>query len=499
MRALIMISVVLFGLLALNTEAFMVRGLIPRHQRMYATRLLSANKKGAKLFGMGVFNLHNVSEIQADATTHPPSTSIVNAGLTSVGAGAGGNGTAEPPHHHSEDDNNNDDNVMSQFSSKKSVPVVSGLGLGQSFDVVTKLATTASSLAPTDSSSSSHSRTKTDWEQMRDAHEKIDTIQRKVDALEKALGDPKTLKGGRDASSSKYLSAKDKKLQAQTEMDDFMKSLKMQQMSLSPQNVERCAMLVFFGLGSIIGSSIFHRFWLLGGLVGSWWASDAVNRDTKYGLLARRVGVQIAQLIRDLQERWNYLVIYYETGRLAYASQKRWEKIDKRFKIDERFQEFKKLAMKRATQLNNEAGIKETFTDIWSATKKVGREAATEAAKIDSRYAVTANLRDFTKGLYLMTGSRLGSWLDDVREVGSGGAVRRGSRWGQRGGRNRGAYYSDVNPWHPTWLLGPENKDVVRERRAVRERRMRENARNRKRYENEQGAGGLFGGGLFGP
>jgi hypothetical protein len=33
------------------------------------------------------------------------------------------------------------------------------------------------------------------------------------------------------------------------------------------------------------------------------------------GMLARRVGVQVAQLIRDLQEKYNQFVIFYRTGK----------------------------------------------------------------------------------------------------------------------------------------------------------------------------------------
>ena len=36
--------------------------------------------------------------------------------------------------------------------------------------------------------------------------------------------------------------------------------------------------------------------------------------DNIGGMLARRVGVQVAQLIRDVQEKYNQFVIFYRTG-----------------------------------------------------------------------------------------------------------------------------------------------------------------------------------------
>ena len=38
------------------------------------------------------------------------------------------------------------------------------------------------------------------------------------------------------------------------------------------------------------------------------------------GMLARRVGVQVAQLIRDIQEKYNQFVIFYRTGSYTVSS-----------------------------------------------------------------------------------------------------------------------------------------------------------------------------------
>lgn len=349
---------------------------------------------------------------------------------------------------------------------RRSTPSVPGLGLGQSFDVVSKLPSTATLV----STVSQSTRSKTQAEQLKEAQNTIDIILRKVDKLEKALAD-----GRKD-----IITYPSKRAKAESELDDFMNSLKMKQIALNPQNVERCSMFVFFVLGGIIGTSIFHRFWLLGGLVGSWWASDAVNRDTKYGLIARRAGVRVAQFIRDLQERWNYVVVYYETGRLAYASQKRWEKIDKRFKIDERFKEFKKLAMSRATQLNSKVGMKETLQDVWAATKNIGAGAA----KIDTKYGVTEGVRDFSKGLYLIAGSRVGSWLDDVRQVGSsGGASSSSSSYSL----SYSAPSQSVNPWLPAWMTGSGSmSDADRIRKDRDRKRNLELAALRRKRERDR-------------
>ena len=130
---------------------------------------------------------------------------------------------------------------------------------------------------------------------------------------------------------------------ASRELDAFMTSLKMKQIPLNKENVQRCAVFTCFIVGCAVMASVYHRLWLLGGIFAAWWSADAVHSDTRIGQLVRRLGVLTTQFIRDRQEQWNYVVIYYETGRLAYASRKRWEKFDKQFHIDERFTAFKKV------------------------------------------------------------------------------------------------------------------------------------------------------------
>ena len=66
------------------------------------------------------------------------------------------------------------------------------------------------------------------------------------------------------------------------------------------------------------------------------------------GMVARRVGVEVAAVIRDIQEKYNQFVIFYQTGKLAYHSSKIWEQYDSRFAITQRTEEMKRRAMKRA-------------------------------------------------------------------------------------------------------------------------------------------------------
>lgn len=97
------------------------------------------------------------------------------------------------------------------------------------------------------------------------------------------------------------------------------------QIALNSRTVELSAIVSFFFIGTLIGASLLDRLWLLGGISMAYWASGAVNRDTRGGLLARRVGVQVVQFIRDWQEKYNQLVIFYQTGQLAYTTSKIWE------------------------------------------------------------------------------------------------------------------------------------------------------------------------------
>ena len=132
----------------------------------------------------------------------------------------------------------------------------------------------------------------------------------------------------------------------------------------------------------------------------------------------------------------------------------------------------KKLAMRRASQLNSDAGLKATLNDLWESTGVV----RANVNKLDKKYGLSRNIRDFSRGLYLITNQSLGKWLDEVRKVGR--SVGGGSA--NAPAKKRSVYLTNaINPWFPTWLLGPQSQynppyRRIRHRNAIsREKAMR--------------------------
>ena len=68
------------------------------------------------------------------------------------------------------------------------------------------------------------------------------------------------------------------------------------------RNIEICSIFGFFFIGIIIGWSLLDRLWLIGGITGAIWSANVVNGSSRNGILARRIGANIALFIRDLQE-----------------------------------------------------------------------------------------------------------------------------------------------------------------------------------------------------
>ena len=86
--------------------------------------------------------------------------------------------------------------------------------------------------------------------------------------------------------------------------------------------------------------------------------------------MTRRLGAKVAQLIRDIQEKYNQAYIFYRTGKLAYVSSKTWEKYDNQFSITQRMNKLKKLAMERAVEFNStfsssSAVLLDQAADFW--------------------------------------------------------------------------------------------------------------------------------------
>lgn len=183
---------------------------------------------------------------------------------------------------------------------------------------------------------------------------------------------------------------------AKTSVGNFVDSLAAGTIELNPKTIEVFSMISFFLIGSIIGTSLLDRLWLLGGIIGAWWASGAIYRDTRGGLLARRIGVQVTQLVRDIQEKYNQAIIFYRTGKLAYTSKKIWDQFDEQYAVQKRVDEFKRLAMKRATEFNTafqEYHMYDQVTDAWNAMLSVPNSAA----KIDEEYKISSSLNTLGK------------------------------------------------------------------------------------------------------
>eukprot|EP01041_Mallomonas_annulata_P003278 gene3278-6490_t len=200
-----------------------------------------------------------------------------------------------------------------------------------------------------------------------------------------------------------------------TPVEHLLNSLTANTFAINPKNVEVCSIISFFFIGIIVGASLLDRLWLLGGIVASLWASGAVNRDTRGGAIARRVGVESAQVIRELQEKYNQLIVFYRTGQLAYLSSKTWDQYDQYFGLTKNIDMWKKIAIERATEFNSafkEYKFVDQMNDMWNVLMK----APFEAKRIDEEYGVTESIYSFTRGFVSSTKDFLFNMVDRGRE-----------------------------------------------------------------------------------
>jgi len=208
---------------------------------------------------------------------------------------------------------------------------------------------------------------------------------------------------------------------------DSLGGLAANTITINPQVVEWCSTAGFFFIGALIGASMLDRLWLLGGIAMAYWASGAVHRDTRGGMIARKVGVQMARVIRDLQERYTQMMVFYRTGKLAYVSLGAWETIDSKFAVTTKMNGLKRLAMMRATEFNT--AFKETkLSDQVTDVLKVIGQAPGEAQRIDKKYGVTAKIIAFGRGV-------VSSTSDGLKELVQRGSGTDGSS-SNSGGKN---------------------------------------------------------------
>lgn len=133
--------------------------------------------------------------------------------------------------------------------------------------------------------------------------------------------------------------------------------------------------------------------------MGSWWAYGAVTRDTRGGRIARRAGASLAELIRDIQEKYNQAIIFYRTGKLAMASAKTWDKYDERFKIKESVNQLKKMTRERVIQFNTafeEYSFTDQARDLWNVIVATPKQAQF----LDKKLRFTSSIAAFGTGLF---------------------------------------------------------------------------------------------------
>lgn len=234
-----------------------------------------------------------------------------------------------------------------------------------------------------------------------------------------------------------------------TAVGSFVDSLQAGKLQMNAKSVELCAILSFFIIGSVIGASLLDRLWLLGGIGGAWWASGAVYRDTRGGLFARRIAVQVVEVLQDLQEKYNQAIIFYRTGKLAYVTKKWWDQYDKSYGVTDKMNEMKKLASKRATEFNSmveEGRFGAKLSDFWKAMEK----APSSAKKLDRKYGVTTSFFALGRGVYnaagegvgLLTGRR--SEIKTNKRTSGRGSIGRKSTSSVGGARSAGGIYDGI-------------------------------------------------------
>ena len=127
----------------------------------------------------------------------------------------------------------------------------------------------------------------------------------RVDRLERSLAERQLVVGGRA-----------KKTGATASIDALVDTINVNYLAMNAQTVEVMSVVGCFVVGAIVSASLLDRLWLVGGAVAGYWASGAVHRDSRGGLVARRVGVQLTQLVRDLQEKTMQFMLFYRTGQV---------------------------------------------------------------------------------------------------------------------------------------------------------------------------------------
>ncbi|RYH05792.1 hypothetical protein EON65_43760, partial [archaeon] len=187
------------------------------------------------------------------------------------------------------------------------------------------------------------------------------------------------------------------KFKQPTAVNNFVDAITANTIQINPKTVEICVVLLYCFLGMLIGFSLLDKLWLLGGIAGACWAASIVHRNSPTGRFARKIGVEIARMLIDLQEKYNQAVIFYRTGKLAYVSSKIWENYDQKFSITRKVNTWRQLAMERAVALKQS---KYTFlsqlTDFY-------RVALCAPEQMGTRYDV----RESVEKLVRMMGQRV--------------------------------------------------------------------------------------------
>jgi hypothetical protein len=137
-------------------------------------------------------------------------------------------------------------------------------------------------------------------------------------------------------------------------------------------------------------------------------------------MIARRIGVQIAQLVRDIQEKYNGAVVFYQTGKLAIETSKWWEKYDSQFQVTKRMDVLKKTAMERAVKFNSEIvtkwstqGMSRQIVDSWNFLMA----APINAVSIDNRSRLSSSITRFGRGVVSTTAETLQELMDRGSDI----------------------------------------------------------------------------------
>uniref|UniRef100_A0A7S3YL52 Uncharacterized protein n=1 Tax=Heterosigma akashiwo TaxID=2829 RepID=A0A7S3YL52_HETAK len=191
-----------------------------------------------------------------------------------------------------------------------------------------------------------------------------------------------------------------KTLQAKTINVKVQKEKGENSVTLTPEKIQNGSVAACTLIGMIIGKSVSSNLWLVGAAAGAYFGTITAKQSGLIGVRVRKLGVWVALRYIDVAKFYQDTVYLYKTGVLGATYYKKFEELDKQYKIVDKYESAVARIQGEYAKVDREFDITEKSRNLIVWARGAADDTMKQIQTYDRKKKLTDRLPVQIRGLF---------------------------------------------------------------------------------------------------